>query len=279
MDCITAQDNFLAYSRGEPVPAELVDHIASCEACAKAFREFAEVGRLLAAMDPVTVREGFADSVAAAVQAQRSAPRGPGASRMLLAGSLAAAVLLVVGVVGFGALLGGPRPKSESMGAEGARPAVVAMEAAPAEDKAFADSATAPASSAAKAGPAGPAGGRGAVPVPNASMAELASEGAGRREWAEESGPGVYSVRPSPGETRISLALEGVPTRDALSLVARRFGTVVEFETSSAALPRVTLVLENVTEEEAVRRICEAAGLSARRRADGVYIVGDKAGL
>ncbi len=116
MDCTTAQDHFLAHSLGEPTPAEVAEHVAQCEACSRAFREFSEAGRLLRSLEPVPVREGFADAVASAV-ATAGARRG--APHIVWSGALAAAILLLIGTVGLTFLPrgsgNGPWRKAEEM--------------------------------------------------------------------------------------------------------------------------------------------------------------------
>lgn len=105
MTCNQARECFLAYSQGEPVAHEVVEHIQSCSACAAALGEFEAVGRLLSGLGPAPVRSGFADAVMSAIRAE-SVPR---CSWWRLTGhpavGLVAAAASVLVLVGAGGLL------------------------------------------------------------------------------------------------------------------------------------------------------------------------------
>jgi len=76
-----------------------------------------------------------------------------------------------------------------------------------------------------------------------------------------------------PDQTRVSINLRDMDMMTATQTLTKMSGLMFVVEPSSDPFPKVTLNLSDVTAEDAVRYICQAAGAYFRRDENGVYII------
>lgn len=75
-------------------------------------------------------------------------------------------------------------------------------------------------------------------------------------------------------EVRIDLNFKNAPFVDATKMITERTGINFVFENDEQALPKITLSLKSMLVEDAIRYMCQSAGLVARRDENGVYVIG-----
>ncbi|HEY3780740.1 MAG TPA: hypothetical protein VGL56_06640 [Fimbriimonadaceae bacterium] len=88
--------------------------------------------------------------------------------------------------------------------------------------------------------------------------------------------PSVYAQGPAPDELRVTLNLKDADMLAATKELTNRTGLQFLLEPSNDPYAKVTLQLSDVTAEEAISYICQAAGAAFRKDDNGVYIIGHK---
>lgn len=84
------------------------------------------------------------------------------------------------------------------------------------------------------------------------------------------------SLAQLPQELRVDLDLKDADVQTAIQVLARETGMMFIFEPTADPIQKVTAHLNRVTVEDAVRYICQSAGLSYRRDENGAYILSKK---
>lgn len=85
------------------------------------------------------------------------------------------------------------------------------------------------------------------------------------------------AAQQAPNDVRIDLTLKDADMMMATNTLFMRAGISFVVEPSSEPYNKISLKLERVTPEEAVRYICQAAGAYFRRDENGVYIISHRA--
>lgn len=87
----------------------------------------------------------------------------------------------------------------------------------------------------------------------------------------------VALAQGAPDEVRVDLNLRDADMKAAIQVLMKETGMAIMFEPSEEPYPKITLNLPRVTAEEALKYICSAAGVYARKDDNGVYIISRKA--
>jgi general secretion pathway protein D len=88
--------------------------------------------------------------------------------------------------------------------------------------------------------------------------------------------PLTSAIAQQSNDVRLDLTLKDADMMQATNLLFMRAGISFVVEPSSEPYRKITLKLDNVTAEEAVRYICQAAGAYFRRDDNGVYVISQR---
>ena len=87
--------------------------------------------------------------------------------------------------------------------------------------------------------------------------------------------PGAFAQN-VPEQAVVDLNLKDADMKAAIQVLMKQTGLSIIFEASEEAFPKVTLNLPRVSAEDALKYICQAAGVYFRRDDNGVYIISRK---
>lgn len=86
-------------------------------------------------------------------------------------------------------------------------------------------------------------------------------------------GLAATSVAQIPDELRVDVSLKDADMITATQMLTKQTGAQFIVETSNEPFPKITLKIDRVTADEAIRYICQSAGATFRRDENGVYII------
>lgn len=86
----------------------------------------------------------------------------------------------------------------------------------------------------------------------------------------------VALAQSAPDEVRVDLNLRDADMKAAIQVLMKETGMSIIFEASEEPYPKISLNLPRVTAEDALKYICQAAGVYFRKDDNGVYIISRK---
>lgn len=86
----------------------------------------------------------------------------------------------------------------------------------------------------------------------------------------------VALAQGAPDEVRVDLNLRDADMKAAIQVLMKETGMSIIFEASEEPYPKISLNLPRVTAEDALKYICQSAGVYYRKDENGVYIISRK---